>query len=154
MCDVATPWIALHPYAAGHCLHRLPLIALCLCAFLATGCAPRTEGPVLLQGRTYPSHSRVITVRQAPHEEARAIALISLRTQSPPEDLARFIGDAQVYGRRLGADDCAIEVIPDPLGGFVLHGYLQVGRWRAVTDIVQGQPYDKLIQQVLESMRD
>lgn len=130
-------------------------MTLMACVLLiAAGCAPRTQGPVRLKAKTYASHDRVIDVRQAPHDEARAIALITLQTPSPPQDLARFIADAQVYGRRLGADDCAIEVMADPLGGFVLHGYLQVGRWRSLTDAVKPAKYEAIIEEVLESLRD
>ena len=118
---------------------------------MITGCANRTEGPVLLSSKSYESHSRVIDIRQTPHDEARAIALISKKTMSPPEDLAGFIADAQRFGRRLGADDCAIEVVSDPLGGFVLHGYLQVGRWRNLTDAVKPAGFEKIIEEVMKS---
>lgn len=119
---------------------------------LLTGCASRTEGPVLLTGKTYESHNRVIDIRQTPHDEARAIALISKKTKSPPGDLAGFIADAQRFGRRLGADDCAIEVVSDPLEGFVMHGYLQVGRWQDLTDAVKPAGFEKIFEKVMRSI--
>lgn len=124
---------------------------VCLCAgmlLVMTGCARRTEGPVMLGKNTYPAHDRTLEIRQAPHDEKRAIALISRRTLSPPEDLAGFIADAQRYGRRVGADDCAIEVVPDPQGGFVLHGYLQVGKWSALSGGFAPEGLDKMIDQL------
>lgn len=126
------------------------VIGCCLTANV--GCAGRTEGPVLLTGKIYESHNRVIDIRQTPHDEARAIALISKKTMSPPGDLAGFIADAQRFGRRLGADDCAIEVVSDPLGGFVMHGYLQVGRWRDLTDAVKPARFEKIFEKVMKSI--
>lgn len=131
---------------------KMALISVFMGCLAMTGCAPRTEGPVLLSSKTYESHNRVIDIRQTPHDAARAIALISRKTKSPPEDLADFIADAQHYGRRLGADDCAIEVVNDPLGGFVLHGYLQVRRWRNLTDAVKPAGFEKIIEEVMKSI--
>ena len=125
-----------------------------MCCLAIGGCAGRTEGPVLLSSKTYESHHRVIEIHQAPHEESRTIAIISRKTQSPPEDLTGFMADAQRAGRQVGADDCAIEVVPDPLGGFVLHGYLQVDRWRAVTDAIKPAGYENIIQEIVKSLHE
>ncbi len=102
----------------------------------------------MLSAKTYPAHERTLEIHQVPHDEKRAIALISRRTISPPQDLAGFIADAQRYGRRVGADDCAIEVVSDPQGGFVLHGYLQVGKWNALTSDFAPEGLEKMIDQL------